>query len=139
MIVQQPDGDPVMRADPSISSTNNTNSISINFDLTHVLVSPGKNFSSGEGNCFIRTNYSSNRTYFDTIQPGGHIRIYTQYLHAWNESFHNLLGIYAKNGYININISSTKDYLEITPGSKYIMIQLNVIDIYVQIGQGWIL
>jgi hypothetical protein len=139
LIVQQPDGDPVMRADPSISSTNNTNSISINFDLTHVLASPGKNFSSGEGSCFIRTNYSSNRTYFDTIQPGGHIRIYTQYLHAWNESFHNLLGIYAKNGYININISSTKDYLEITPGSKYIVIQLNVIDIYVQIGQGWIL
>jgi hypothetical protein len=139
LIVQQPDGNPVMRADPSISSTNNTNSISINFDLTHVLVSPGKNFSSGEGNCFIRTNYSSNRTYYDTIQPGGHIRIYTQYLHAWNESFHNLLGIYAKNGYININISSTKDYLEITPGSKYIVIQLNVIDIYVQIGQGWIL
>lgn len=139
LIVQQPDGDPVMRADPSISSTNNTNSISINFDLTHVLVSPGKNFSSGEGNCFIRTNYSSNRTYFDTIQPGGHIRIYSQYLHAWNESFHNLLGIYAQNGYIDINISSTKDYLEITPGSKYIMIQLNVIDIYVQIGQGWIL
>jgi len=139
LIVQQPDGNPVMRADPSISSTNNTNSISINFDLTHVLASPGKNITSEDGNCFIRTNYSNNRTYSNIIQPGGYIRIYTRYLNAWNESLHDLLGTYAKNGYININISATEDFLEITPGSKYIVIQFNVIDIYAQIGQGWIL
>lgn len=139
LIVQQPDGAPVMRADPSISSTNATNYISINFDLTHYIASPGKNNTGGDGNCFIRTNFSSNRTYSNTIQPGGYIRIYTQYLNAWNESMYNLLGIYAKNGYISIDISATEDYLEITPGSKDIMIRFNVIDIYVQVGQGWIL
>jgi hypothetical protein len=139
LIVQQPDGVPVMRADPSISSTNNTNYISIHWDLTHVIATPGKNNTGGDGACFIRTNYSSNRTYSDTIQSGGHIRIYTKYLPAWNETLHDLLGIYAKNDYINITIPATNDYLEITPGSKYIMIQFNVIDIYVQIGQGWIL
>jgi hypothetical protein len=139
LIVQQPDGDPVMRADPSISSTNNTNSISIYWDLTHFIAAPGKNNTGGDGNCFIRTNYSSNRTYSDTIKPGGYVHIYTKYLPAWNESLHNLLGIYAKNGYININISATNDYLEIKPGSKDIVIQFNVIDIYVQIGQGWVL
>jgi len=139
LIVQQPDGEPVMRADPSISSVNNTNSISIKFDLTHVMAAPGKNITSGDGNCFIRTNYSSNRTYLNTIQSGGYIHIYTRYLNAWNESLYDLLGSYALNGYININISPTEDYLEITPGSKSIVIQLNVIDIYVQIGQGWIL
>jgi hypothetical protein len=139
MIVQQPDGVPVMRADPSISSINNTNSITFDIDLTHVIAMPGKNLTNGEGNCFIRTNYSSNRTHFDTIQPGGHIRIYTAYLNAWNESLHDLLGIYAKNGYININQNSTIGYIEITPGTKDIMLKLNVIDIYVQIGRGWIL
>jgi hypothetical protein len=139
LIVQQPDGEPVMRADPSISSINNSNSISINFDLTHVIASPGKNNTGGDGNCFIRTNFSNNRTYSNTIQPGGYIRIYTRFLNAWNESMYNLLGIYAKNDYIDIDISATEDYLEITPGSKYIVIQFNVIDIYVQIGQGWIL
>jgi hypothetical protein len=139
LIVQQPDGAPVMRADPSISSVNATNYIGINFDLTHYLASPGKNNTGGDGNCFIRTNFSSNRTYTNTIQPGGYIRIYTQYLNAWNESMYNLLGIYAKNGYIGIEISATEDYLEITPASKDIMIRFNVIDIYVQIGQGWIL
>jgi hypothetical protein len=121
MIVQQPDGVPVMRADPSISSINNTNSITFDIDLTHVIAMPGKNLTNGEGNCFIRTNYSSNRTHFDTIQPGGHIRIY------------------AKNGYIKINQNSTIGYIEITPGTKDIMLKLNVIDIYVQIGRGWIL
>jgi hypothetical protein len=139
MIVKQPEGIPVMRADPSISSVNNTNSITIHFDLTHVMAIAGKNLTNGEGNCFIRTNYSSNKTHFDTIQPGGHIRIYTEHLNAWNESMYNLLGIYAVNGYIGISLNSAQGYLEITPGTKDIILQLNVIDIYVQIGQGWIL
>ena len=139
LIVQQPDGVPVMRADPSISSVNNTNTITLHFDLIHVITIPGKNSTNGEGNCFIRTNYSSNRTHFDTIQPGGHIRIYTAYPNAWNESLHNLLGIYAVNGYINIAVAPAQSYIEIIPGTKDILLQLNVIDIYVQIGQGWIL
>jgi hypothetical protein len=139
LIVQQPDGVPVMRADPSISSVNNTNTITLHFDLVHVITIPGKNSTNGEGNCFIRTNYSSNRTHFDTIQPGGHIRIYTAYPNAWNESLHNLLGIYAVNGYINIAVAPAQSYIEIIPGTKDILLQLNVIDIYVQIGQGWIL
>ena len=139
LIVQQPDGVPVMRADPSISSVNNTNTITLHFDLIHVITIPGKNSTNGEGNCFIRTNYSSNRTHFDTIQPGGHIRIYTAYPNAWNESLNNLLGIYAVNGYINIVVAPAQSYIEIIPGTKDILLQLNVIEIYVQIGQGWIL
>lgn len=140
LIVQQPEGLPVMRADPSISSVNNTNSITIHFDLTHVMAIPGKNLTNGEGNCYIRTNYSSNRTHFNTIQPGGHIRIYTAYPNAWNESLYNLLGIYAVNGYINISLNPAQGYIEITPriNGKDILLQLNVIDIYVQVGQGWI-
>jgi hypothetical protein len=142
MIVQQPEGVPVMRADPSISSINNTNSITIHFDLPHIIAILGKNSTNGEGNCFIRTNYSSNRTHIGTIpKNGGYIRIYTAYLNAWNESLHNLLGIYAVNKYINITQSSAQGYIEIKPriDGKDIMLQLNVIDIYVQIGQGWIL
>jgi hypothetical protein len=139
LIVQQPDGVPVMRADPSISAVNKTN-IEIHFDLPYIIAVPGKNITSGEGNCFIRTNYSSNRTHFDTIQPGGNIQIYTAYPNAWNESLYKLLGIYAVNGCIHINWVSAQptNYIEITPGSKNIELQLNVINIYVQIGQGWI-
>jgi hypothetical protein len=141
LIVRQPDGVPVMRADPSIIAQNNTNTIAINFNLTHVIAIPGKNYTYGEGNCFIRTNYSSSRLHTDNIPTGGYIRIYTAYPNAWNESLHNLLGIYAVNGYIHITPVSAQpvNYIELTPGSKDIILQLNVINIYVQIGQGWIL
>jgi hypothetical protein len=141
MIVQQPDGVPVMRSDPSISSINNTNSITVHFDLTHVIAVPGKNLTNGEGICFIRTNYSSNRTHTELLQSGEYLRIYTAYLNAWNESLHNLLGIYTVSlpPLMNINVNSGVGYIEITPGTKDILLQLNVIDIYVQIGRGWIL
>jgi hypothetical protein len=144
LIVQQPDGVPVMRADPSISAENKTNAITIHFDLPYVIGIQGKNFTSGEGNSFIRTNFSNNITYVDDIPKGlgpgggGYLRIYTNYVNAWNESLYNLLGIYAVNGYINIIVPPTKNYIEITPGTKDITLQLNVIKIYVQIGQGWI-
>jgi hypothetical protein len=139
LIVQQPDGIPVMRADPSISAVNNTN-IEIHFDLPYIIAVPGKNITSGDGNCFIRTNYSSNRTHITSPPLGGYIRIYTAYPNAWNESLFKLLGIYADNGCIHINWVSAQptDYIEIMPGLKKIYLELNVIIIYVQIGQGWI-
>ncbi|HUT00648.1 MAG TPA: hypothetical protein VMY59_10055 [Candidatus Thermoplasmatota archaeon] len=139
LILQQLEGLPVMRADPSISSVNNTNNITIHLDLPHFMAIPGKNITNGEGNCFIRTNYSSNRIYYDHIPMGGNISIYTAHLNAWNESLHNLLGIYAMNGNINIIMHPAQGYITIKPGNKEIMLQLNVIDIYVQIGQGWVL
>jgi hypothetical protein len=140
LIVQQPDGSPVMRADPSLVAQNNTNSITINYNLTHVIAVAGKNITYGEGNCFIRTNYSSNKNHVDNIPPGGYIRIYTAYPNAWNESLYNLMGIYALHGYIHITSVSAQptSYIEITPGTKDIILQLNVIDIFVQIGQGWV-
>jgi hypothetical protein len=140
LIVQQLDGTPVMRADPSIAAKNNTNTITINFNLTHVIAVAGKNITYGEGNCFIRTNYSSNRNHIDNIPSGGYIRIYTAYPNAWNESLYNLMGIYAVHGYIHITTVTVQptSYIEITPGTKDIIFQLNVIDIFVQIGQGWV-
>jgi hypothetical protein len=145
LIVQQPDGVPVMRADPSLVAQNNTNSITINFNLTHAIAVAGKNMTYGEGNCFIRTNYSSIRNYINNIPTGGppggaFIRIYTAYPNAWNESLYNLMGIYAVHGYIHITPVSAQptSYIEITPGTKDIILQLNVIDIFVQIGQGWV-
>ena len=143
IIVQQPDGLPVMRADPSILAVNGSSTITIHFDLPYVVAFAGKNIASGNGEgskCFIRTNYSSNRTHIDSIPAGGYLRIYTNYLNAWNESLYNLFGIYAIHGYIHINEVSAQptSYIEITPGSKTINLQLNVINMYVQIGQGWV-
>jgi hypothetical protein len=143
IIVQQPDGAPVIRADPSISAENKSNTITLYFDLPYYIGIPGKNYTDSNNqqrNCFVRTNYSSNRTYTDNIPSGGYIRIYSAYANAWNQSLYNLLGIYALNGYIDINWvpAQPTDYIEIIPGIKNIDLRLNVIDVYVQIGQGWI-
>jgi len=140
IIVKQEEGTPVMRADPSISAVNNTYTITIRINLPHVIATPGKNLTSGDGKCFIRTNYSNNRTYTDSIPNGGYIRIYSQYLKAWNETMNNILGVYDANGCLQINMVGTPPtgYIEIKPGTKDILLQLNVIDIQAQIGPGWI-
>jgi hypothetical protein len=140
IIAQQPDGAPVMRADPSISSENKTSSITINMTVPHMIGISGKNHTSGEGVCFIRTNYSSDKIHLDNIPFGGFIRFYTAYPNAWNESLYNLLGIYAVNGYIHITwvAAQPTSYIEIQPGSKDISLRLDVVNIYVQIGQGYV-
>jgi hypothetical protein len=140
IIVEQPDGIPVMRADPSISSENKTSSIMINLTLPHIIAISGKSDTSGEGICFIRTNYSSDKIHLDNIPAGGYIRIYTAYPNAWNESLYNLLGIYAVNGYIHITwvTAQPTSYIEIRPGTKDISLKLDVVNIYVQIGQGYV-
>jgi hypothetical protein len=50
------------------------------------------------------------------------------------------LGIYDTNGCLQINLVGTEPtgYIEIKPGLKDILLQLNVIDIQAQIGPGWI-
>jgi hypothetical protein len=144
IIVTQPDGIPVMRADPSISVKNETLFIRINITIPHIIAITGKNSTNPdgeEGKCFIRTNYSSTTTYTNSIPSGGNIHIYTAYPNAWNQSLYNILGIYAVNGYLHITPVSAQptSYVELTPGSKDIILQLTVINIFAQIGQGWIL
>jgi len=141
LIVQQPDGTPVMRADPSIAAHwKDSNTITINFNLTKVVAIAGKNQTYGEGNCFIRTNYSSNIKDSETLVPGEYIHIYTAYPNAWNESLYNLIGDYANHGYIQIlsHTALPTSYIEIKPVNKSIDFQLNINTIYVQIGQGWV-
>jgi hypothetical protein len=143
IIVKQSDGTSVMRADPSISAVNNSNNITIRLEIPHVIAIPGKNYTAGDGKCFIRTNYSSSKTYTDSIpvgSGGSHIRIYSRYINAWNESLFRIIGIYDKNGCLHITQYGTEPtgYIEIQPGTKDIFLQLNVIDIQVQIGPGWI-
>ncbi|HIG99420.1 MAG TPA: hypothetical protein HA258_02455, partial [Thermoplasmata archaeon] len=146
LIVTQPDGTPVMRANPYISVENKTR-INIHYDFPYIISLSGKNMTSGEGNCFIRTNYSTNATYryaVGSVSEGygnTSIKIYTKYPNAWNESLHDLLGMYAtaSNPCINIIPHLSQNYIEIKPGTKGINFNLNVITIYVQIGQGWIL
>ena len=140
IIVQQPNGQPVMRADPSIAAENNTYNITLHIELPVFIGMEGKTLTEGEGKCFIRTNYSSNKIYSGDIQGTGFIKIYTKYAIAWNQTLHNILGVYDRNGNISIGMHSAQptNYVQIAPGTKYIHLDLNVIYIFVQIGPGWV-
>lgn len=142
IILNQPNGESVMRADPSISINNLSDSIQIRFYLPKVIDIPGKNSTYGFGRCFIRTNYSSHQTYYGPIPFGGHIIICSNYLDAWSKSLNRLLGEEIKNGYVNVSImqhpTEEIDVVKISVMSKPVNLELTVVDIYAQIGPGWI-
>jgi hypothetical protein len=129
IIVRQPNGEPVMRVDPSIT-VENESTITIDFDLPIIVGIPGKNVTYDYGKCFIRTNWSIGGT--DTILSGVEsINISTEYPNAWNQSLYNMLGD-------NVNYSKGENYVEITKKSKDIGINIEYYYVTVQIGPGWI-
>lgn len=130
ILVQQSDGESV-RVEPSLSAQNNSDNISIVWQLPVFKSIAGKNSTSGYQNCFIRTNYSSNITY-SGIKTN--ISIYSQFLDAWNATFNSVLEEAAENGYISVQKYPT--YLRITPGTKEIYLTITVVTIYAQIGPG---
>jgi hypothetical protein len=134
-----------MRADPSFSIENKTSdTVKIHFDLPVFFGMIRKNSTYGEGNCFIRSTYSHNITYIYTFDInegiGEGIRIYTEYLNAWNKTLNNTLGFYVNHSYLNMKIVTLPgtQYIEIKPEGKKIFFELNMIVINIQIGPGFI-
>lgn len=128
IIVKQPDGESVMRADPSISVVNGTR-IEIYYDLPIIISIPGKNHTSDYGKCFIRTNYSQGDV--ETVAFVNSLNISTQYPNAWNESLYSMLGN-------NVNYEKGESYVEVTKKIKEINLYITYYYIHVQIGPGWI-
>jgi hypothetical protein len=130
IIVEQPNGEAVMRVDPSITIENKTTVIDIHLDLPIIIGFPGKNSTYGSGKCFIRTNWSLGDS--DVILSGvTSINISTRYPNAWNESFYNMLGN-------NVDYVEGENYLEITKKSKNLGITIEYSYVYIQIGPGWV-
>jgi len=128
IIVTQPEGESVMRVAPTISVTKG-DAVSLVFDVPVFIDIPGKNSTYGHGKCFIRTNYSGSSTQpFNPINDN--VRIYTQYLNAWNESLCDLLGDAA-------DIVWGPNYIEIQPKGT-MNVQIREIEVYAQIGPGWV-
>ncbi len=129
VLVQQSDGESV-RIEPSLSVQNNSDNISIIWQLPEFKSIAGKNSASGYQNCFVRTNYSSNITYSGITN----ISIYSQFLNAWNATFNSVLDEAIEKGYIHIYRYS--DHLLIAPGTKKIHLAITLATIYAQIGPG---
>jgi hypothetical protein len=131
IIVKQPEGKPVMRVNPSISITNGSSLVTIYINLPVFSDIPGKNETYGYGStkCVIRTNYSSSST--QPISGVSSIQIYTDYTNAWNESLITILEGAAQ-------VSEKTNYVEITKKTKDINVEIKRIQIYAQIGPGWV-
>lgn len=131
LIVEQPNGEPVMRIDPSIIVENGSE-IKIHFNLPIITGLRGKNSTTGFGKCFIRTNWSKGAT--DVIEGIGisSLNISTMYPNAWNESLYDMLGD-------NVNYDVGETYVKISKADiRPIYLYLEYYYIFVQIGQGWI-
>ena len=128
IIVKQPNGESVMRVDPSIYVENGTD-IDIQFGLPIIVGIPGKDLTHGHGKCFVRTNWSQGGT--DYIPNSNTINISTRYPNAWNDSLYSILGN-------NVNYEKGTSYVKITKKDKDINLNLRYYYIYVQIGHGWI-
>jgi hypothetical protein len=147
IIVAQPDGESVMRADPSISIKDligNPLMIEMKFYLPNIIEVPGKNISSSSGNCFIRTNYSSYQTYTDIpIDFGSCIIIKSKYLNAWDESLNGFFREEIRNNHVNITIwpypTQGIDVVKVSVlDSSIIDLKLTVVNIIAQVGPGWV-
>ncbi|MBN2603590.1 MAG: hypothetical protein JXA91_05625 [Candidatus Thermoplasmatota archaeon] len=136
VIVKQPDGETVI-IEPSIKFENRSTEIRIYYSLPLIKGVEGKNSISGYKNQFIRTNYSSKTTYAGATT---FIRIYTDYLDAWNDSFNKMLEEEINNGYILVRKYplSSPQYVSITTGTKNLYLELAVNNIGAQIGPGYI-
>ncbi len=136
IIVSQPDGN-VMRVDPTITVTNETSIVTINFGLLVFESSPGKDttINMGDnlkvGRCLIRSNYSRSDT--QTIPSIHSIQIYTKYVNAWNDSLMAILGGAG-------TVSKGTNYVQLTPYSgKLFTLVLKRNYVSAQIGPGWVL
>ena len=99
----------------------------------------GKNTTTGLKNCFIRTNYSSSTTYGGaTGATTDYIKIYSNFLNGWNQTFSKLLKEQIDQGYITIkkHPDSSPTHVLIEPGTKSITIKINLVRIGAQIGPG---
>lgn len=134
LIMKQHDGES-MQIEPSISYQNLSSQIRITWTLPDFESIAGKNSTTGFKGCYIRSNYSSNTTYIGSTT---YIRIYSDYLTAWNTSLNQLFDEAVSNGYITIekNSETNPTYVEITPGTKSLYIQMTVTKILTQIGPG---
>jgi hypothetical protein len=128
IIVQQPNGKPVMRVDPSLAASNGL-TLELTMKLPVIVGVPGKTDTADYGKCFVRTNWSSSST--ESIMDVSWINITTRYPHAWNESLFGILGD-------TVLYEEGDSYTKISRNTTDINMKLTKYDIYVQIGHGWI-
>jgi hypothetical protein len=137
LILKQYDGES-MRIEPSISYTNQSNVIRIQWSLPVFESVGGKNSTSGFKGCYIRTNKSSAEIDDGIFSNDEFIHIHSEYLDAWNNSLNQLFEELVKNEYISINKRTNLNCVEIKVinHEKDIDLELTMSTLKAQIGPG---
>lgn len=137
VILKQYNGE-AMKIDPILSFQNETSEIRINWIIPQFISTIGKNSTEGYKTCYIRTNYTGETTYGGQTS---YIKIYTNYLNAWNSSLNRIFDEAIRNGYIHVYKDPISDpkCVCIKPGSKNIYVTFTIARIGAQIGPGVIL
>jgi hypothetical protein len=119
--------------------------IKIYFSLPLFSSRPGKNNTGGFKTCFIRSRYITHYSSIETLDDDAdndHLYIYSNYLDAWEKTLikddSGLLFEYYNMGYINVTYDDpvTPTRLEIKAGTKTIDVELTIVEIGVQTGEG---
>jgi len=142
IILKQSDGE-VMRVYPGITIENNSDlgNIKINYFIPIFNGVPGKKSYSDWEDCYIYTNYTAHYTHSGNAT---FLKIYTDYPDAWYKSLvdesRGILWEYYHNGYLNVELDNTviPNIVKITPGSKFIYLELTIAEIGVQVGPGYV-
>lgn len=126
----------VIKVNPSLKVENNSLTIKLYYHIPIFICPEGKSSIQSIDIAYLRSNYSSYVTHSDTSV--GYIRIYSDYLDAWNscliENGEGILWEYYDNGYIDVEKKSS--YVEISPGAKNIDVEFTIIEMGIQTGQG---
>lgn len=141
IVLDQPDGEPVMRVSPQINYNMNTTAappkIDIHFSFPNVIGVPNKDLTYGYGKCLIRSNYSGSSNVPPVTRIAeGYFRIYTLYANAWFEAVNETIGDLVT---VTMNTEVSPNYVEVRKKDVDIGLYIKEHDIYAQIGPGWVI
>lgn len=140
VILKQDDGGEAMKIHPPITFENTSGisqeTIFLNWTVQNFTVLGGKRSAEGYKSCYIRTQFNSNKTL--DFSDVSNLKIFTNYVDAWNQSVGWLLD--QMNFHENITITNNDTYIEIRPvNNAKLNVKLEIVDINVQIGIGTIM
>lgn len=130
LIINQDEGETIT-VEPNLEVNNNSNNISIYYDIPVIKGIKGKKYASGYKNCFIRTNYSTSDENWVVVSNASIVNISTKYTEAWKDLLSDLLDN-------NVNIDKGSNYVEISRKNKKINFHYRCYYIYAQISPGWV-
>ncbi len=142
VILKQHDGQAII-SPPFFDIINYTTRHVINMSIVNIIGMAGKTSASGYGTYSIRTNYSG-YTDYKAIAKSVTIRINTDYPSAWYRYLNSTIRNSGITNYSITPVNESSNYVSISTegplnGSSHdIYLSIKKIDIYAQVGPGWV-